>query len=353
MIEIDGSYLEGGGQIVRTACALAAVTQQPCHIFNIRKGRQRPGLMTQHLLGIKALAELCNAKTKGLQLGSKEIWFYPESLDNAPERLDIKIETAGSITLIFQILLLPSLFLRKPVQVSIDGGATDTFFSPTIDYFRYVFLEILKKMGVKAEINIIKRGFYPEGGARVKAIFYPTTLQPLMLLEKGKLINVKIISGASEHLKKLKSAERQVSGAKQILSKLNLPLTEVVEYYPTLCPGSQINIIGEFENTIIGVDNLGRLGKSAEIVGKEAGELFLQEGKANTCLDKHLADQILPYIALAKGKSEITVSEITNHCKTNIWVIEKFTPQRNEASYARFIKGVFEINGNKIIWKAF
>ena len=341
MIEIDGLYLEGGGQILRTACALSAIRQIPCHIFNIRKGRKEPGLKPQHLLGLRALSELCNGKSEGDYLGSEEIWFYPGSLDKTKRELRIKIETAGSITLLLQTLIPPSLFAKEPITILINGGATDTFFSPTIDHFRYVFLKILEKMGARIEVQIEKRGFYPKGGAKVKAIVYPTKLKPITLTTCGALKEIIIISGASELLKERKVAERQISGAKQILGKLKLPIKEIVEYYPTLSPGSQINIIAKFENTIIGSDNLGKFQKGAEIVGKEVALEFLKEGKTGACLDKHLADQILPFMALSQGKSEVTVSEITNHCRTNIWVIEKF------------LKGQFKIEGNKIIWESF
>ncbi|MCD6094908.1 RNA 3'-terminal phosphate cyclase, partial [bacterium] len=327
--------------ILRTACALSAIRQIPCHIFNIRKGRKEPGLKPQHLLGLRALSELCNGKLEGDYLGSEEIWFYPGSLESAKKELRIKIETAGSITLLLQTLIPPSLFAKEPITILINGGATDTFFSPTIDHFRYVFLKILEKMGARIEVQIEKRGFYPKGGAKVKAIVYPAKLKPITLTDPGALKEIIIISGASELLKERKVAERQISGAKQILGKLKLPIREIVEYYPTLSPGSQINIIAKFENTIIGSDNLGRIGKGAETVGKEVALEFLKEGKTGACLDKHLADQILPFMALSQGKSEVTVSEITNHCRTNIWVIEKF------------LKGRFKIEGNKIIWESF
>ena len=348
MIEINGSVYEGGGQILRTAISLSVVTQKPCRVFNIRKKRPNPGLAHQHLLTLKALGQLCNGKLEGVFLGSQEIKFYPGSIFQ--NQISINIPTAGSITLILQALIPPGLSSPNPIVISFDGGATDTFFSPTLDYFQYIFLRILEKMGVKAEIKVIKRGFYPEGGAKLEIKILPSLIKPISLIERGTLKKVSIISGASENLKKKRVAERQISGAKQILGKLKLPLEEKVTYHHTLGTGSYINIVGELENTVLGADNLGKLGKSAETVGQEAAEKFLREAKSKACLDKHLADQILPYMALAKGKSEIMVSEITNHCRANIWVIEKFARYRNEIPNTKFLNGKFRLKDNLIIW---
>lgn len=336
IVEIDGSFGAGGGAILRSACALSAVTKKPCRVFNIRKARPKPGLATQHLLAIKALAQLCQGRLEGDKIGSEEIKFYPGEI--RARNLHLRIETAASLTLLLQSLLPIFLFTTSPMNIHFHGGGTDVPFSPTLDYFRYVFLKILQKMAAKVEVDIIKRGYYPAGGAEVAVKTYPVKLKRLNLIKRGPLKKIVVISGASEFLKQKKVAERQIAGIKEVLGKLKLPLEQKIEYYQTQSPGSQINIIGEFENTVIGADNLGKLGKSAEEVGREAAESFLREGKSNACLDKHSADQILPFMVLAQGKSSITVSEITEHCKTNIWVIEKF------------LDGKFEINNNLISW---
>lgn len=342
MLEIDGS---AGGQVLRTACALSAITKQPCRIFRIRRNRPKPGLMPQHLLGIQALAELCRGRLEGDKLGSEEINFWPTEI--VAKDLHLKIETAGSITLMLQTLLPLSLVTAEPMKIAFEGGATDTFFSPTIDYFRCVFLKILERTGIKVETDILKRGYYPEGGAKVEVKIYPSKPGKINLTERGNLKKILMISGAADSLKSKKVAERQLAGVKEIFGKLNLPSEEKIEYYETLSPGSQICLAAEFalESTdtaavFMGTDNLGKLGKRAEDVGKEAALELLKEQKSGACLDKHSADQILLYLALAGSGSSATVSEITEHCLSNIGTIEKF------------LKGKFKIKNNLIIWQS-
>ena len=328
MIKIDGSYLEGGGQILRTATSLSAILKKPCYIFNIRKKRKNPGLALGHLFALRALARLCNGKLEGDVLESQEIYFYPKEITRS--EISIYLETASSITLILQNLIPPALFSPKKITLKFFGGATDTYFSPTLDYFRYVFLEFLKKLDLKFNLEVMKRGFYPKGGAKLEIEIFPQKiLRGINLEKRGKLKKITIISGASESLKKRKVSERQLNSAKEIILKniKNLPkVEERIEYYQTLGKGSQINIIGEFENTFLGADNLGKLNKPAEVVGKEVALKFLEEYRSEASLDSHLADQILIYLALSKNPSKVTVSKITSHFKTNLWVIQKFLP---------------------------
>lgn len=322
MIEINGDYLEGGGQIIRSACAFSLITQKPCHIFNIRQKREIPGLQHQHLLGIQAIADWSNSKIEGDFLGSKELKFFPNK--KFAKKTSIEIPTAASITLIIQLFLPVLVFFREPLEIKISGGATDTFFSPTTDYFHFVFLNLLEKSGIKTHLNVLKRGYYPQGKSEIIFQFFPSEIKSIDFSKRGKIEKIILISGASDSLKEKMTAERQIFGAKEILLKTNILLEEKKEYYKTSCPGSHLCLIAQFENTILGTDSLGIMGKRSEDVGREAALELLKQEKTNACLDKNMADQIIPYLAIAKQKSKVKASEITSHVKTNIWVVEQF-----------------------------
>lgn len=324
---IDGSHGEGGGQIVRTACALSAITGVPVRICNIRKNRKNPGLARQHVLGLRALARLCGGGLTGDSLGSTEISFVPGGIRAAS--LDVEIETAGSITLLLQTLLLPAFFAPGAVHISFHGGATDTFFSPVIDYYRYVFLNILEKLGLKCTTEIARRGIYPRGGAEVRAEVTPGRISNWRCAGRGRLLNVRILSGAADILKPRRVAERQAEAAEKTLGMdAGVTVESVAGYFPSLSAGSTITIVGDFENTAIGADSLGSPGKRAESVGAEAARMFLDEFNSDACLDSHAADQVIPYLVLAGGESSFTVSRVSKHTETNIWVIKQFLDRR-------------------------
>ncbi|MEK6868057.1 MAG: RNA 3'-terminal phosphate cyclase, partial [Nanoarchaeota archaeon] len=198
MLKIDGSYLEGGGQIVRTALALSVLTQKAFTIDNIRKGRKEPGLKNQHLHGIRALRDLCNAVVEGAQLGSSQITFYPRPILKGQE-LVIDIGTAGSITLLFQSLLLPCIFSGKRFQLTLKGG-TDVSWSPQYDYFAQVVFPHFLRYGA-GTVGLQKRGYYPKGQGEVvldikkkwsyvNIISGAVSLKPFSLLEQGTLVKI-------------------------------------------------------------------------------------------------------------------------------------------------------------------
>jgi RNA 3'-terminal phosphate cyclase (ATP)/RNA 3'-terminal phosphate cyclase (GTP) len=321
MILIDGS--NAGGQLVRTACALSAITGKPFKITNIRGARPNPGLQIQHMEGIKSIVELCDAETKGLELKSKELDFYPKKLE--AKDLKIKISTAGSIGLVLQAILLVTSQIEKSIKIEIDGGGTWNKWAPPVLYLEKVLFSLLKE---ETKINILRDGFYPKGGAKVEIITKPLKSKPIEFLERTEIKEINGFSITSKSLEKAKVAERQTKIAKELIKqKFNKELNIETKYVDSLSPGSGVLIYIKTENSIIGGDSLGEIKKPAETVAKEAVKNLILE-HANGVVDRHAADMLLPYMALSSGK--IQTSEITQHVKTNISVIEKFLPVKFE-----------------------
>jgi len=325
MIEINGSFGEGGGQILRTSVALSALTGKPFKIFNIRAKRKNPGLRPQHLNAIKAVAELCNAEVSNLEVGTKELTFVPKEIK--PKTLNIDVGTAGAVTLILHALLPAALDAEKQIKIRICGG-TNNPMAPPIDNLLLVFIPILNRFGAQIECKLVRRGYYPKGGGEIFAIIKPSKLNEINLIERGELNKICGVANSSLQLKKANVAEREAKGAVRKLKDLNVPIEIKKEYCNTLSIGTSISLCAEFENSLIGADAFGEIGKPAEKVGEEAANKLLKEIKSNACVDKHLADQLIPYMGLWGGK--IKTSEITQHTKTNIWVTEKFLPVKFE-----------------------
>lgn len=326
MIEVNGATGEGGGAVLRTALALSAVSQRPIRIFNIRAKRTRPGLQPQHMHGVKALAEFTNARVEGLGLHSKELKFEPSAIEGGRYRVDIG--TAGSTTLILQILMPAAAFASSPIEVEITGG-TDNPMAIPIDFLKNVTLPTLRKMGYRGEVECVRRGHYPRGGGIVHAHIEPVPkLQALKLTEPGKVVH---IAGVA-HCVRLPAhiATRMAHAASMVLIKAGYSKVDIkTESYetardPHLGPGAGIVLWAETERgAILGASSLGRPRKPAEQVGREAAESLARQLGTGCAVDRHLIDQLIPYLALADGTSEITSTELTSHALTNIALVEQ------------------------------
>lgn len=322
MINIDGSYGEGGGQILRNTISLSTLTGRSVKINNIRANRPKPGIRPQHYIAIKSLEEICNAKTRGLKIDSLELEFHPGKIK--PGKYNFDITTAGSITLVFQAIILASCKIKEQIQVKIVGGS-DVKWSPSWDYFEYVFLGNLKKMGLKVNSEVIKRGYYPKGGGEAVITIYPhENIQPLNIDEKREYETVKgiiNIANLPDHI-----PHRMKNTVVKNLMKNNLRTTIQTKEYTSISPGVGITLWNKNNNSIIGTSAIGEKGISSEEIGKKVSEHILKEINSNATLDIYGLDQILPYMTLAtdNGVSKCIVSKISNHASTNMWLLKQF-----------------------------
>ncbi|MBN2101539.1 MAG: RNA 3'-terminal phosphate cyclase [Candidatus Aenigmarchaeota archaeon] len=326
MIEIDGSVGEGGGQIIRTASALSILTGKPFHIFNIRKGRQNPGLRTQHLKSLLACTELCEAKIENARIGSKDVIFEPGDFIDG-YTLNISIETAGSIGLSLQMMTPAIIKSKSKFRVNFEGGAVFGKYAPPLQYIQQVLLPILRKMGYDISIDVIRYGFYPSGGAKVIAIFDPpkSHLKPIEMDTIPSIETIKGVSVATRELRNAKVAERTRMGANGLLEENGFKSEIKTVYCEANNTGCGLVLSAKaFPIVGIGSDGLGSPGLKAEFLGKYTANTIVDYIKKGCPVDPHLSDQLLIFMALAKGTSIIKTPTLTEHAKTNMDIINKF-----------------------------
>ncbi len=319
MIVIDGGKGEGGGQVLRTSLALAALLAKPLHIHGIRKNREIPGLRPQHLAGVKALATICAARLEGVEPGSRELSFFPQTI--VAGNHSFAIGTAGSVVLLLQSLLPVLAFAGGPSVIRVGGG-THVAWSPSLPYFSEIFLPMLSRLGVQVRVVSSHCGFYPKGGGELTIAVDPVrALAPLVCpapLSAPRITGSSGVAGLS-----LSIAERQKAAALEYLAGRGLGAEMEVVAVEAKNPGSYLFLKAEQGQCLGGATALGARGRPAEAVGREAGRALLAYLEGRGCLDCHLADQLVPYLALASGTSSFTTSEVTGHLRTNLRVAEE------------------------------
>ena len=243
MIQLDGDYLEGGGQLVRNALAFSVLTGKAFEVSKIRHGRKVPGLKSQHIHCVEALKKLCGAEVEGLEIGSEYLKFIPGKI--VPKTISVDIGTAGSISLLLQSLLLSGLLAGGKVRYKIRGGTSGKWAMP-YDFLAEVIIPQLRRYA-DIDIKLIRRGYYPKGGGEIdlkikgKYTFIDKEAAPqINILEQGHLMQIKGVSHASAELQNAEVAERQARAAKLILSKFNVPVTIDCQYRETRSTGSGI-----------------------------------------------------------------------------------------------------------------
>lgn len=323
MIVIDGSYGEGGGQIIRSSLCLSAITGEPVEITNVRAGRKKPGLLRQHLTALRAAREICDARVEGAELGSSRLKFCPGPTRNGNYRF--QVGTAGSATLVAQTILPALMTADGNSTIEVEGG-THNPKAPCYDYLANVYLPLVQRMGPRFESSIADYGFYPAGGGKIKLAIEPVAeLQPLTLLDRVgncKPIVTSIVSSLPASV-----GQRECD---TIRRKMNWPANccQVREVPNPRGPGNVVLIEIQNQNVSEMFIGFGAVGVRAEQVArnvlKSARNYLAMDGVP---VGRHLADQLMLPMGLAAHQghvSQFKTMPLTQHSLTHKMILELF-----------------------------
>lgn len=312
-LKIDGSFGEGGGQILRSALALSCIIKKPIQIEKIRHNRKTPGLKPSHLTTIKILAKIFNAKVDGLHVGSTEIKFFPNETHDMSLRENVG--TAGSISLILQAVIPAVSLARKRLNLSITGG-TDVPWSPTANYTKYVLAEAYSRIGIDYTMAVKKRGYYPKGGGLVEIEVSPCKKpKPISLTNRTQKTTKILCSYSGLPESKIKSSMDYIRNE---LEKNNFAVQTQLSYEEALDSGASILVFSHDAGSVVGVDDLQ---KNKTEFGAEVPSRFI----GALGVDVHLSDMLVIPASLTSEVSVFTVNQISKHLETNLHITSKIT----------------------------
>jgi RNA 3'-terminal phosphate cyclase (ATP) len=325
VLAVDGAQRSGSGTIVRYAVALATLLGEPVRVFNARKKRRSPGLRPQHVTSILACAAMCGAETDGVWIDSTEFTFVPGSRVSGGT-YDWDIGTAGSTTMLAFSVLPLACFADSPVRARIEGGVFQDY-APSPYHLQHVLATLLQRMGVTVRLEIGRPGYVPRGAGVIQLTVTPTPreLQPLTFSEAGAIREVRGIALAS-HLAHRRVSERMASVCEGYLTAAGLSCSiERVDDTTAHHAGASLAIWTEgTTGGCLGADRAGAIGRSSEAIGTCVAKTFLEDLRSGATVDRHVADQLVLFAALARGTSRYIVPRETEHLTTNLWLIEQF-----------------------------
>ena len=325
MIYIDGSEKSGSGTIVRYAIALSSLLGVKIDISNIRAKRDKPGLRPQHLASVAACAQMCDAHVEGVRVNSKEISYEPgERLKGGDYQLEIG--TAGSSTLLAMTLLPLALFADEETTLRISGGLFQDF-APSAHHLQHVLLPTLGKMGIKADLEVIRPGYVPTGGGVIEVKVKPIggSIKPLAQLKQGKVKEVTGIA-ISSHLREQKVSQRMAEECQKVFAEKGYAARiETLWDETALQAGASLAVWAETDTgCLLGFDQTGKRGRSSETIGRHVARNLLEDLQTGATVDRYLADQLIIYATLARGTTEYLIPRRSEHIDANIWLVRKF-----------------------------
>jgi RNA 3'-terminal phosphate cyclase (ATP) len=351
MIQVDGSAHSGSGTLLRYAVALATLLGEPLHMTRIRAKREKPGLRPQHLQAVRACCSLSDGELEGAEVGSTEIIFKPgHTLKTGDFRWDIG--TAGSTTMLAFTLIPLALFASRPCSFSMVGGLFQDF-APSAFHLQMVLLPVLKRMGVEIRMEVLQPGYPPKGEGRLRVEVKPLRggLKPLRMTEQGSIKGIRGISLAS-HLENERVSERMADQCKRLLEKRGYQAhIEVLNDQTALQKGAALLLWAETETgCLLGSDQAGKPGRRSEKIAHSVVASLFEDLDTKATTDRHLADQLILFAALAGGTSEYLIPRMTEHIESNLWLVEKILGVKSELSKNHLrIQGIgFQKTGKEI-----
>lgn len=328
VLVLDGSYGEGGGQILRSALSLSSIIGQSIRIENIRAGRRNPGLAAQHVTSVRAVAALCDAEVHGDAIGASLLEFSPQRKAEAGTyQFDVSAvregRSAGSAPLVLQAVIVPLALAGGQSEVTIYGG-THVPWSPSFDYLEGVWLPTLNTIGISAKVALEAWGWYPAGGGRIRCTIEGSAraLKPVSMLDRGSLEGVTgraVVANLPGHI-----AERMAEHARELLAAEGIHADIAVQSVASVGSGAGIFLTARYQRIHCGFTGLGKCGKPAEKVAAESVGLLLPHRDSGAAFETNLADQIILPLALAPEASEYSVERVSHHLETNAWLVEQF-----------------------------
>jgi RNA 3'-terminal phosphate cyclase (ATP) len=325
MVVIDGRKHSGSGTIVRYAVALAALLREPVRVINVRHSRTQPGLRRQHVASVRACAQLSGAVTDGVQVDSREFTFTPgERISGGT--FEWNIGTAGSTTMLALSVLPLACFADSPIRARIEGGVFQDF-APAPHHLREVLAPLLRRMGVEIDITVVRPGYVPGGAGILHITVTPAErgLIGLTLVDPGQVRQVHGIALASR-LAERRVSERMAATCEATLGAANLACNiERLHDMEARHPGANLTIWAESSSGCrFGADRAGAHGRTSEAIGEFVARTFLADLRSGATVDRHLADQLVLFAALAHGRSSYNVPEVTDHVLSNVWLVSQF-----------------------------
>jgi RNA 3'-terminal phosphate cyclase (ATP) len=322
MLHLDGSSFSGSGTIVRFGVPLAALTGQSLRLTNVRARRDPPGLRPQHLKAVEAVTQVCQGTLEGGTVGSREFLFRP---GNRPQggRFQWDIGTAGSTTMLAFAVLPVAAFALGPSTFHLTGGLFQDF-APSAFHVQHALLPLVRRMGLQADLRLLRPGYVPTGGGSLALTVTPVqgTLSRLTMRERREELRYWGLA-LSSHLQQRQVSQRMADACQAVLTQQGLHADlRLLNDDTASQAGAALALFAEGPNALLGADQAGARRRPAEAIGRYVARTLLEDLGSGATVDRHLADQVIIFAALAAGTSTFRLPQITDHVQTNIWLVE-------------------------------